>query len=148
MRKKQPKPKCFWYSKSMGCRFLGYLNRWAKGKEYKSTINHASIYSGVMNIDADWCCFFSCFVLAYFPVHSFFLDVAHTDYLGHRLEEYTSQLPVPVHVLRTGKRSGLIRARLLGAQAVKGQVITFLDAHCECTQGWLQPLLARIVEDR
>ena len=34
-------------------------------------------------------------------------------------------------VLRTGKRSGLIRARLLGAAAVKGQVITFLDAHCE-----------------
>jgi hypothetical protein len=34
-------------------------------------------------------------------------------------------------VLRTGKRSGLIRARLIGAASVKGQVITFLDAHCE-----------------
>lgn len=51
-------------------------------------------------------------------------------------------------MLRTVKRSGLIRARLLGAAKVKGQVITFLDAHCECTEGWLEPLLARIAIDR
>lgn len=70
------------------------------------------------------------------------------DYLGKKLEDYVVTLPVPVHVLRTGNRSGLIRARLLGASHVKGQVITFLDAHCECSKGWLEPLLARIREDR
>ena len=59
-----------------------------------------------------------------------------------------STLPVPVRVLRTGSRSGLIRARLIGAAQVTGQVITFLDAHVECTEGWLEPLLARIAEDR
>lgn len=71
-----------------------------------------------------------------------------SEHLGKKLEQYVKTLPVPVHVLRTEKRSGLIRARLLGAKHVTGQIITFLDAHCECTEGWLEPLLARIVENR
>lgn len=70
------------------------------------------------------------------------------EHLGKKLEEYVAKLPVPVYVYRTKERSGLIRARLLGAKHVKGQVITFLDAHCECTEGWLEPLLARIAQDR
>lgn len=70
------------------------------------------------------------------------------DHLKQELEDYVETLPVPTYVYRTEKRSGLIRARLLGAQHVKGQVITFLDAHCECTEGWLEPLLARIANDR
>lgn len=75
-------------------------------------------------------------------------DASERDYLGRKLENYVKTLPVPTYVLRTEKRSGLIRARLLGAKKVTGQVITFLDAHCECTEGWLEPLLARIVENR
>lgn len=46
-----------------------------------------------------------------------------------------ARLPVEVKVLRTGKREGLARARLLGAKEAKGQILTFLDAHCECTKG-------------
>lgn len=64
------------------------------------------------------------------------------------MEDYVATLPVETKVLRTEKRSGLIRARLLGAKHVTGQVITFLDAHCECADGWLEPLLARIVLNR
>ncbi|XP_060522311.1 polypeptide N-acetylgalactosaminyltransferase 5 isoform X2 [Cylas formicarius] len=75
-------------------------------------------------------------------------DASEREYLGKKLENYVKNLPVPVYVLRTEKRSGLIRARLLGAKKVTGQVITFLDAHCECTEGWLEPLLARLVENR
>lgn len=75
-------------------------------------------------------------------------DASERDHLKQDLEDYITTLPVPTYVYRTEKRSGLIRARLLGAKYVKGQVITFLDAHCECTEGWLEPLLSRIANDR
>lgn len=75
-------------------------------------------------------------------------DASERDYLGQKLEDYVATLPVTVKVYRTGKRSGLIRARLIGAEKATGETLTFLDAHCECTKGWLEPLMARIVEDR
>ncbi|XP_056108212.1 polypeptide N-acetylgalactosaminyltransferase 13 isoform X1 [Rhinichthys klamathensis goyatoka] len=75
-------------------------------------------------------------------------DASERDFLKKKLEDYVATLEVPVRILRMEQRSGLIRARLRGAAATRGQVITFLDAHCECTIGWLEPLLARIKEDR
>ena len=41
----------------------------------------------------------------------------------------------------------LSRGRLLGAQEAAGEILTFLDSHCEVTEGWLPPLLHRIAED-
>jgi len=38
------------------------------------------------------------------------------DFLGKKLDDYIETLPIPVYVIRMGKRSGLIRARLRGIQ--------------------------------
>ncbi|XP_062600306.1 polypeptide N-acetylgalactosaminyltransferase 1-like isoform X1 [Saccostrea cucullata] len=75
-------------------------------------------------------------------------DASEREELGKQLKEYIATLPVPTHVIRSEERTGLIRARLKGAKQAKGKVITFLDAHCECTQGWLEPLLYEIHKDR
>lgn len=69
-------------------------------------------------------------------------------YLQKQLEDYVAKLPVSVKVLRAGKRSGLVRARIIGAAEAKAPVLTFLDAHCECNKGWLEPLLSRLIDDR
>ncbi|KAK2164302.1 hypothetical protein LSH36_66g06024 [Paralvinella palmiformis] len=53
-----------------------------------------------------------------------------------------------VRVVRTPERYGLIKAKLYGAEAAIGDVLVFLDAHCEAGKGWLEPLLADIEEER
>ncbi|KAJ0061770.1 hypothetical protein NL108_008319, partial [Boleophthalmus pectinirostris] len=74
-------------------------------------------------------------------------DFSDKEHLKGALEEYMVRFP-KVRILRTKKREGLIRTRLLGAAAAKGEVITFLDSHCEANVNWLPPLLDRIVQNK
>ncbi|KAK0417681.1 hypothetical protein QR680_013147 [Steinernema hermaphroditum] len=70
--------------------------------------------------------------------------------LVDRLQEYGSIAGWDMALLRlyrSERREGLIRAKVLAARLASGDVLVFLDSHCEVTAGWLHPLLSGIQED-
>uniref|UniRef100_A0A3Q3KR28 Polypeptide N-acetylgalactosaminyltransferase n=1 Tax=Mastacembelus armatus TaxID=205130 RepID=A0A3Q3KR28_9TELE len=76
-------------------------------------------------------------------------DFSNKVHLKERLEEYIKQWNGLVKLFRNSKREGLIQARSIGAhKATKGQVLIYLDAHCEVGINWYAPLIAPISKDR
>ncbi|KAM9817832.1 N-acetylgalactosaminyltransferase 7-like isoform X4 [Syngnathus typhle] len=76
-------------------------------------------------------------------------DFSNKVHLKERLEIYVKQWNGLVKLFRNEKREGLIQARSIGAKkATKGQVLIYLDAHCEVGINWYAPLVAPISEDR
>jgi polypeptide N-acetylgalactosaminyltransferase len=75
-------------------------------------------------------------------------DFSDADHLqAPQLEDYLRTLP-KVKLIRLTRRSGIMAARNHGVKASSGEVLVFMDSHIECGHGWLEPLLARINEDR
>ena len=68
------------------------------------------------------------------------------EHLNTQLEDDIAAL-AKVRLLRTNKREGLIRARLIGAYDSTGKTLVFLDSHCECAEGWIEPLLDPIARN-
>jgi len=76
-------------------------------------------------------------------------DKSELEHLHEKLEEeLTKPYYAKVKLVRNQEREGLIRSRNNGAVAATGDVVVFLDAHCEVGYNWLPPLLAPIHEDR
>uniref|UniRef100_A0A8B9HAB6 Polypeptide N-acetylgalactosaminyltransferase n=1 Tax=Astyanax mexicanus TaxID=7994 RepID=A0A8B9HAB6_ASTMX len=84
----------------------------------------------------------------YFNVVSLVL-VFYPEDLKEDLDVYMQKnLPGKVKLVRNEKREGLIRGRMIGASHTTGEVLVFLDSHCEVNEAWLQPLLTPIKENR
>lgn len=68
-------------------------------------------------------------------------DASTIPDLGNDLTVYIrTSLPM-VKLIRLEQRSGLIKARVVGAKAAKSEILVFLDSHCEAYHNWLPPLL-------
>ncbi|XP_067847364.1 polypeptide N-acetylgalactosaminyltransferase 11-like isoform X3 [Heptranchias perlo] len=68
--------------------------------------------------------------------------------LKDELEKYIGDNQLKkVKLLRNVMREGLIRGRMVGSSHATGDVLVFIDSHCEVNEMWLQPLLAPIKED-
>ncbi|KAL3097479.1 hypothetical protein niasHS_003927 [Heterodera schachtii] len=75
-------------------------------------------------------------------------DFSQREELKAPLVAHLRRFGSRVRLFRANERLGLIRAKIVGAKYARGDVVVFLDSHCETSPGWLEPLLHRIKDKR
>lgn len=71
-------------------------------------------------------------------------DHSPKGFFYEKLEAYIKENFTNVKMIVLPERLGLIRARIEGANIAVGDVLIFLDSHCETSTNWLPPLLEPI----
>lgn len=64
--------------------------------------------------------------------------------IGKKLENSLEKFE-KIKLIRHPKSYGLVSARLTGAKIAKETILVFLDSHCECSKGWLEPLIDWVI---
>lgn len=67
--------------------------------------------------------------------------------IGPMKAEAEKVLDVPIRYVRNTTRGGLMRARTSAANFASGDILIYLDSHCEVLPGWLEPLIEPIFRD-
>eukprot|EP00040_Diaphanoeca_grandis_P020815 m.110678 g.110678 ORF g.110678 m.110678 type:complete len:657 (-) comp28060_c0_seq1:214-2184(-) len=74
-------------------------------------------------------------------------DGSDKPHLKEALDLEVESMP-KTHVLHVKERGGLIRAKVHGVENSTAEIIVFIDSHCEANDGWLEPMLDRIIRNR
>eukprot|EP00042_Codosiga_hollandica_P035766 m.267804 g.267804 ORF g.267804 m.267804 type:complete len:689 (-) comp54719_c0_seq5:99-2165(-) len=76
-------------------------------------------------------------------------DGSQEPWLREALDVEVKSIPAPkVSIIRNSGRLGVVPSRLIAAKRARGEVIVFLDSHCEVNSGWYEPLAAAIKDHK
>ncbi|XP_036885427.1 inactive polypeptide N-acetylgalactosaminyltransferase-like protein 5 [Sturnira hondurensis] len=75
-------------------------------------------------------------------------DMSKFDDLKEKLDCHLEKFRGKVTLVRNQRREGLVRARMIGAARASGDVLVFMDSHCEVNRMWLEPLLEAVAKNR